>query len=79
MKVKLESKTNPDFPIAQQQGLNISAHWVHCNSTKEASQLCQQFIAQNNLGGGNWTGGEIINNKKHVIAYVSYNGRIHSS
>jgi hypothetical protein len=41
----------------------------------EASRVCQAFINQYGLGGGNWTGGKIRQGGK-VVARVSYNGRV---
>jgi hypothetical protein len=48
---------------------------VEVDSFEKASLLCQQFIARNELGGGNWAGGLITDGRK-PIAYVSYNGRV---
>lgn len=46
-------------------------------SWKEASQVCRDFISEQCLGGGNWTGGQITSGKSRtVIAHVSYNGRV---
>ena len=41
----------------------------------DASKVCRTFIERNDLGGGNWTGGEITKDGK-VVAHVSYNGRV---
>ena len=40
-----------------------------------ASKACRDYIEENDLGGGNWTGGDIRENGK-VIAKVSYNGTV---
>ena len=45
-------------------------------SFKEASEICRNFIGENDLGSGNWCGGEILDENKKVIALVSYNGRV---
>ena len=48
---------------------------VPISSFEEASSIVRKFIDKNDLGGGNWTGGQIYKNGKE-IAYVSYNGRV---
>lgn len=45
------------------------------NTLEAASRLCTQFIAKHDLGGSNWTGGQVYRGKKQV-AQVSYNGRV---
>jgi hypothetical protein len=40
-----------------------------------ASKACRDYIEENDLGGGNWTGGDIRENGK-VVAKVSYNGTV---
>ncbi len=40
-----------------------------------ASKACRDYIEENDLGGGNWTGGEIRENGK-IVAKVSYNGTV---
>ena len=77
MKVLLASVGNPDFrqdPNKQLYGCERNK-WVQVNSFKEASEAVKCFIDRNSLGGGNWSGGDIIENGE-VIAYVSYNGRV---
>lgn len=72
MTVKLSSVGNPDFgqyaPLSLPKLVNIS-------SLKEASEKCRTYIAYWNLGGGNWSGGQVYNGKKQ-IANISFNGRI---
>lgn len=80
MKVKLEAKPNRDFDRCTIQGsLKIKAQWVEVKSFKEASNTCVDFCDKNELGGGNWTGGDIKDDKGKLIAYVSYNGRVWES
>lgn len=78
MKVKLASVGNPDFgqdPNRPMWGCEKN-RTVTVASYKEASEVCSKFINDNDLGGGNWTGGEIYDDKNKVIAHVSYNGRV---
>ena len=49
--------------------------WVEVKSLAEASQTCRQFIDEYDLGGGNFSGGEVKHNGI-VIARVSFNGRV---
>jgi hypothetical protein len=44
-------------------------------SYKEASEVASKWISDNDLGAGNWSGGEIAV-KGTVVAHVSYNGRV---
>lgn len=78
MKVKLASIGNPDFRQDPNQPLfgSESNKIVPVKSFKEASELCVKFIEDNDLGSGNWYGGEIYDDKGKVIAHVSYNGRV---
>jgi hypothetical protein len=38
--------------------------------------LCVKFISDNNLGSGNWNGGQILDENEKIIAFVSCNGRV---
>lgn len=77
MKVKFAHAKNPDIaggywtpPIDAGR-----AHWINVESLEEASDFCRAYIARNELGSGNWTGGEVKDQGK-TIARISYNGRI---
>ena len=78
MKVTLKSVGNPDFG----QNPNLPMYGAKKNSVvtvtsfKEASEICIKFIEDNDLGSGNWSGGEILDDNKKIIASVSYNGRV---
>lgn len=48
---------------------------VFCKTLEECSLECRKYISENDLGGGNWDGGQVFNNGIQV-AYISYNGRI---
>jgi hypothetical protein len=46
-------------------------------SLEEASASCLAFIAEHDLGGGNWSGGQVRDTATGVVvARVSYNGRL---
>lgn len=77
MFVQLASVGNPDF------GQDPNSPYTYCEPNKmvpvesfaEASKACRQFISDNKLGSGHWSGGSIfIAGKK--VAYVSYKGRV---
>ena len=74
MTVKLSSCGNPD--LQQNPNDSLSPKVIFQIATlKGASLICMKYIASWNLGGGNWSGGQIYKGKKQ-IASVSYNGRI---
>lgn len=78
MKVILSSVGNPDM------GQDPGKPYVFCepdrvvqvSSCVEASKLCHAFIKDNELGSGNWSGGQIFNDDNQHMATVSYNGRV---
>jgi hypothetical protein len=79
MKLELSSVGNPDFgqnPNEPLWGCPIRNAVVEISSFEHASMLCEQFIEINNLGGGNWSGGLITDDKGEKLAFVSYNGRV---
>ena len=76
--VKLQSRGNPDFrqdPYRSVYGVpDVEAH---VQTLKEARDLCRAYISYFDLGGGNWTGGQIVRvSDGLVIGHVSYNGRV---
>jgi len=77
MKVKLAAKPNPDFDDRSLQGtIEIQERWFEIGTLREASVICRRFIEINDLGGGNWTGGDVKDDAGNVIAHISYNGRV---
>ena len=80
MRVKLAAAANPDFGTSVVQGiLSLPARWAEVSSLRDASQVCQRYIAANELGGGNWAGGDVEDDTGQVVAYISYNGRVWES
>lgn len=77
MYVILSHAPNPDIDDGYWDVAPDSSAKRHISvqSFAEASKVCVEFIHHNHLGGGNWTGGQIIENDEQ-IAWVSYNGRI---
>ena len=70
--VNLSSCGNPDF---RQYAPLSDPKIVQASTLKEASEKCRTYIAYWNLGGGNWSGGQVYKGKKQ-IANISFNGRI---
>lgn len=76
-RVRLASVGNPDFgqnPRARKDGA-VANRWQKVASIAEASAACRQFITDNELGGGNWSGGDVQDASGKVVARISYNGR----
>jgi len=76
--VILASCGNPDFgqhPDMEMFGAEPN-RTVPISNFKEASIECKSFIHHNQLGSGNWIGGQILDENKEAFAYVSYNGRV---
>lgn len=74
--VILKHAANPDIDGGYWQDANPKArrHVVPVQNIAAASAMCRQYIERNGLGGGNWTGGDVMRDGKKV-ARISYNGR----
>jgi hypothetical protein len=70
--VKLSSAPNPDLNQTEAPAPTVM-YPVH--NLEEASALCRQYIETYQLGGGNWTGGQVYQNDVETH-HVSYNGRV---
>lgn len=49
---------------------------VDVKTLSEAAKVCRNFIKEHNLGSSRYTGGEVYDLNKNMIAKVSYNGRV---
>ena len=74
MQLTMSSCGNPDFRQDPSQALS-PAVTLTVATFQEASQACEAYIGQYDLGGGNWNGGQICEQERQ-IARVSYNGRV---
>jgi hypothetical protein len=73
--VILSACGNPDFRQTEDIGVPTLKLPVH--SLEEASQICQGYILEYELGGGNWTGGQVLDARTNEqVGYISYNGKI---
>lgn len=75
--VVLESRGNIDFGQDHRRSLpGVRRRQVRVASLKAASQACRLYIAHHELGGGNWTGGQVFtHDRQRTVAQISYNGR----
>jgi len=75
--VILDNRGNPD----RGQHANLRLPGVPTRKAKVAdfegaSKACREYIEKHELGGGNWTGGKVLDAKGKEVAYVSYNGKV---
>ena len=78
-KVMLSARVNPDFGrggINNYWNRNIKPRPCPAKSLRDASECCRLFIQMNELGGGNWTGGDVFDESGAKVAIISYNGRV---
>lgn len=77
MEVILASCGNPDHyqdPDRPMWGCEDNRK-VPVKTLEEASKICMEFIHNNDLGGGNWAGGQVISKDK-IIARIESTGKI---
>ena len=77
MKVKLSAVRNPDFRTGRPSDIDAPMpkdEERNCTSVEEASMICRAWLDGNELGGGNWTGGQITDGN-NIVGRISYNGR----
>ena len=76
--VTLSACGNPDHnenPYSNiVNGIEIESKTAKANSIEECQRLVCDYIEQNDLGAGNWTGGKVSKDNEW-IGYISYNGR----
>lgn len=78
LKVLLSDVGNPDYrQDADRSVTGLRPRWVKVTDFAEASRVCREYIDNNNLGGGNWSGGLITEDGKEV-ARVAYGGSVWS-
>ena len=75
--VTMKHSSNPDIPGGYWSGKPSEGPAMKRVATfQEAAAECRAYIERNNLGGGNWTGGQVFADKKTQVARVSFNGRV---
>jgi hypothetical protein len=75
MMVELKNRGNPDMNENPYRPITEDDRLVPVTSFRHASEVCRQYIHDNSLGGGNWTGGDLTK-EGEPVARVSYNGRV---
>jgi hypothetical protein len=76
LEVELGAEPNPDNSYKSHSGsVKIKTHKVKVKSLTEAQNKVREFIEKNDLGAGNFTGGDLFSHGKK-IGRVSYNGRV---
>ena len=73
--VRLSHASNPDVMGGYWSYQRPPKKKVDVQTLEEASKLCREYLDNNELGSGNWTGGQVFKDKKQV-ALISYNGRV---
>lgn len=74
--INLSSVPNFDF---NERNTPADPATASASTFDECSKICRQYITDNDLGSGNWNGGQIIDENGNQVARVSYNGRIWES
>lgn len=75
-RVSLSNAGNPDRGQDPTRPLwGVRPKSAIAQTMEVAAAICQNYIQENDLGSGNWTGGEILEDGR-LVAKVSYNGRI---
>jgi len=78
VKVLLANGGNPDRGQDPDRPLygTRSGYWVEVADIEAASKACQDYIAENDLGGGNWPRAEVRDvQTDEILGHISYNGR----
>ena len=76
LEVELGAEPNPNHSLRSHEGsVKIKTHKVKVKSLSEAQNEVRGFIEENDLGAGNFTGGDLFSHGKK-IGRVSYNGRL---
>lgn len=73
--VTCSAAPNPDFGQTRDT-FKVATRFVIVDTLSDASRACRNYIERHDLGGGNWTGGEVKDREGTIVARVSYNGRI---
>jgi hypothetical protein len=74
-KVQLSHAPNPDIAGGYWTEKRPAKLTASVKTLQDAASTCRAYIEHNELGGGNWTGGQVFMGKEQV-ARISYNGRI---
>lgn len=77
MFLRLASVGNPDFGQNSTRPLpGVRDGVVPVADYAAASVLARKWIEDNDLGGGNWSGGQLTDEDGALVGRVAYNGRV---
>lgn len=60
---------NPYKPLE-----GVERGYREADTIEELQSIVREYIEKNDIGGGQWTGGKVMEGDKE-IGYISYNGR----
>jgi hypothetical protein len=69
----LSSCPNPDF---RQTSPPAPKQFFKVNSPEDAALIAIAYRDTHNLGSGNWSGGQVLDEDGNEVFQISYNGRI---
>ena len=76
LRLVLRADPNFDFgPGTTQRTVRIAPRWVPVSDLRSASEQARRYIVDHQLGGGNFTGGDVYRDGK-PFARVSFNGSV---
>ena len=55
-------------------GTKVKSNIAECSCIEDCQKAVRNYIEENNLGSGNWSGGKVFKDNEQ-IGYISYNGR----
>jgi len=70
--VELKSVGNPDHGQKADEPMSPERS-VCVDSIEEAQDAVHDYLAEFDLGSGNWAGGEVMDASGHVIGHISFN------
>ena len=78
-KILLQACGNPDH-MENPYGNIVNGNAVRenqkiCDTIKECQLAAREYIEENDLGAGNWSGGFVFDENNNQVGYVSYNGK----
>ena len=72
--VFLRSCGNPDLGECPYEEI-VPPQFVQAASIEECSEVVRNYIEDNNLGSGQWCGGQVYEEEVGYIGKISYNGK----
>ena len=74
--IKTEVCGNPDFgQDPSQPPYGVVVETLHAETMTELRKIINEWMGDNNIGGGNWMNPKVLKNGK-TLGFMSYNGRV---